>query len=329
MNSKYLKNDKINSTLKILVSGALIWFLIRKIGLQQITLIIDKTKIEFIIIAMILFFIGILFQVARLKILLNASDLSLPYGKLLEMYLISIFFGIFLPTVVGGDVVKAVLIASEKKNGSSVAAVVLADRVVGVISLFIVGLFATIFGFSYLNSDWRFYLLFIFASGFFFIFILFYEKGWRKLISLLERYLPSRLIKVLIEFQQTFHGIKKQKKSLAKALAISFVFYIPLIFTTYFVALALGGTYHVIYFFIFVPVIALAGMFPVSLGGLGVREGASVLFFSLLGAEQGFGFLLSFIPFVIKALYGLIGGLLYIGISLQGKPKPKENPETN
>ena len=71
-------------------------------------------------------------------------------------------------------------------------------------------------------------------------------------------------------------------------------------------------------FFLAVPVVTVVSMFPLSFGGLGVREGAMVIFFSQYGISAASAISLSLLSYSISLVAGAIGGILYPFYKMKG-----------
>ena len=81
------------------------------------------------------------------------------------------------------------------------------------------------------------------------------------------------------------------------------------------------------YYFVYVPVIFVISMLPISVAGIGVREGSFVYFFSQVGASKPEAFSLSLAVFLQAVGLALLGGALYWmnGLALQKQGlAPKE-----
>ena len=82
------------------------------------------------------------------------------------------------------------------------------------------------------------------------------------------------------------------------------------VFVLYLLAVALGARPPIIYFYILVPVVHLLSMLP-SLNGLGIREGAYILFLKrFIGRENAAA--LGILWLGLLFLLSLIGGLIYL-----------------
>jgi hypothetical protein len=72
------------------------------------------------------------------------------------------------------------------------------------------------------------------------------------------------------------------------------------------------------YFLVFVPVLSLTLTLPVSIGGLGVREGMAALLFTQIGVDEALAVAFSLAVYAITRLTGLLGGLIYLLHNIRG-----------
>jgi hypothetical protein len=81
---------------------------------------------------------------------------------------------------------------------------------------------------------------------------------------------------------------------------------------------AMGLEIPLIYFFLFVPVIAIFIALPISIGGLGVREGLGIFFFcrAVPGLDSEQAFTMGFLAYVVGVVVSLAGGLIYMSRGL-------------
>jgi hypothetical protein len=95
-------------------------------------------------------------------------------------------------------------------------------------------------------------------------------------------------------------------------VALSLFFHLMLIGLNYANARALGLTLDVLPFCIFIPLVSLLSMLPITMYGLGVREYAFVLFFSSVGVTREASVLLALLWFLVTLLASLPGAVIYI-----------------
>jgi uncharacterized membrane protein YbhN (UPF0104 family) len=106
-------------------------------------------------------------------------------------------------------------------------------------------------------------------------------------------------------------------------MLVSFVFHTVQIVTQVALARALGLRIPWYFFFVFVPIVNVAGMAPVSFSGIGVREGGYWYFLSGLGIERETSIALGLLSSAVVLANGLTGGLVFL-LGKQRTPSPAE-----
>jgi hypothetical protein len=99
-----------------------------------------------------------------------------------------------------------------------------------------------------------------------------------------------------------------------KALLISAFVQLSAIFAVYVLALGIGEHVPFLACLIFLPLIIMFTALPISISGIGIREGAFVLFFGLIGIRPGVATALSlswFLATTTGSLWGLIEYIRY------------------
>ena len=91
------------------------------------------------------------------------------------------------------------------------------------------------------------------------------------------------------------------------------------------VARALGIGLPFQYFLLFVPLLAVIVSLPISLNGIGVREGAGILLFGMVGLDRGSAFALQFGTYLIAVGVSLIGGLVFL-VRIPSRRAKARNP---
>jgi uncharacterized protein (TIRG00374 family) len=131
--------------LKIVISVGILYFLFRGMDMQAFIETIKALKPISIIAAIALIFVIQCISSLRWQILLK-KDFDAPYFKLLSMYLIGMFFNNFLPTLVGGDLIKTYYLYKQTGKGSVALASIFLDRYAGFTALIFNTIIALIFG---------------------------------------------------------------------------------------------------------------------------------------------------------------------------------------
>jgi len=99
---------------------------------------------------------------------------------------------------------------------------------------------------------------------------------------------------------------------LINSLIISLANQVLVILVTWIMAIGLGIHVSLLYFLVFVPVITLISMIPVSLNGMGLREYGFVSLFGAIGVPVASCMALGLTSSMVLILSSLPGGLLYV-----------------
>jgi uncharacterized membrane protein YbhN (UPF0104 family) len=107
------------------------------------------------------------------------------------------------------------------------------------------------------------------------------------------------------------HAFRNQRAGLALALFLSFLLQANVVLYHWIVANALGVSVSLTAFFLIVPIAIVVMMIPVSINGIGVREGLFVLLLSVHGVPQAEGLAYAWVIYALLLLQGLIGGVVF------------------
>lgn len=284
-------------SLKLIVSSALLFLVFSRTGVKQVFSLLKGIHFSAFFSAVLLYIIAQLFSTVRWKLFLPET---LGIKKLFSLYLIGSFFNTVLPGLIGGDAVKAFYLYRATGKSSLAVASIFMDRYIGFVMLIIICTLAFPFGYSYFHNSpisWAFpFIVLAFIITSFLIF------GFRF----------GKRVKILSEFYDYFHSYRNQKGIILKTLLISAVIHLSGFFAVYILALGLGVYVPFLACLIFVPLIIMFAALPISISGIGIREGAFVLFFGLIGIRQDFATALSLSWFLANSTGSLLGLFEYI-----------------
>ncbi len=279
-----------------------------------------------ILLALLLFLIGIVVRAARWRALLNALGIRLPFSRLVYLYFVGTFFNAFLPSGLGGDVIRVVELAQEAEAAAALGTVVV-DRMTGLMVLLAMALAALPFGGALLPLETRLTIGGIALGGL----VgggLVLQGAW---LRRLTRRLPGPLaLSGEGLLARTYAAVTACGwRAVAQALGYSLVFNTLLVLLNYLAAYAVGMRLALTYFVLFVPILSLTLMLPISIGGLGVREGVAVFLFTQAGVDQATAVAASLTVYAVSRFTSLFGGLLYLVQSLRGLGAQEAHDETD
>ncbi|CAK8720730.1 hypothetical protein GCAAIG_10280 [Candidatus Electronema halotolerans] len=260
--------------------------------------------------------VGVLLTVIsswKWQILLRSKGIEVSMARLLLFYFIGRFFNMFLPSAVGGDVVRVWELSRHSGEKYEALASVLVERLSGMATLVLVAAAAV------LAHDYQLPLL---SAGVLLLALMNIGIFWlildQRILPLLSRLLGSRfglaavLLAKLSRLQDAVRQYKDNKLVLAQVFAISCLFYFMAVVNVWVTALAFFPEVSFYSMLLAVPAIMLAMNLPVSIGGIGLMEAAFTFFFPLFGYSAALAVSTALLMRLKSILYGLAGGLLHL-----------------
>jgi glycosyltransferase 2 family protein len=271
----------------------------------------------FWILTAIALYLGMLAASAwRWGLLLNAQGIVLRFRTLMSSFLVATFFNNFLPSNIGGDVVRVTDTAPVAGSKTLAATIVLIDRGIGLLGLFLIAALGATTGPRLIDQGPGVGAVTLWA-GFATASVLaatavLIPKALPRLLSPLRIVHPEwvderlgRLRNALDRFRRTpaalvwcFAGaVLVQGALVAFYLAVARSMHIPV---------GIGELAFI------VPVSFIIQMMPISLNGLGVREATFGFYFARLGLPLESALLVSFVGAGLVLVVSLIGGVTYL-----------------
>lgn len=262
------------------------------------------------LVAFLLSFISLAVVTVRIGAILSLQGIHLSFWRRYYLWMISLFFNLFLPSAVGGDIAKAYYIA--KDSGKKMASVtsVLLDRFFGMMATISIGFFAYVSARGHIDDPKIGRLLF-WIAGVVILCVLFMlsRRFSRPAKSLILTLAPKRFHGRLGQFFDALEVYRRQHLSFLASYVHSLAAQALFILQVYFLAVSIHLDLPLAIFFLFMPLVTVVSMIP-SIGGLGVREAAMVyLFRGYVSVPEAVALSLMFDLF----LYGLgfACGILY------------------
>lgn len=292
---------------KLLVTVALLAFLFWRIEVAAFLRAIEASFGWWLLAALLVSFLLIVISILKWHRLLQALGVETSRRALLKLYMMGNFGGLFLPGVIGGDVIRWHLTA-RRLGGSSakVAASIVAERASGAAALVLLAI-PTVLWNARLGTGPV--ILFILLMGGFLVGLIVLGTN-RRLAAMFARRgrrLPIRgLIRAGIDFLAALRQFSTPV--LLVALGYGALFYLTngLVLLMLCRALELNLGYADA---LSAQILTnLLGLLPISLGGLGLVQAGHVYFLGFFGVAAASALAISIVKQFIHYGYGLVGG---------------------
>lgn len=310
--SSLLKDKRFQNALKLLVSGGLLALILSRIGLSALWQEVRAAHWGYLTAAFLVYLTTQAVRGYRWQLLLRGHGVSVPVLRLTYLYFVGSFFNVLLPTGFGGDAVRVLELAPYTPRVAEAIGTVLVDRLTGVIALLGIALLVLPFSYGLVPLSTAALIAVLAVGSVLGAWLLFFRQSW---METLLRMLPALVRRPLEKLYTAVAGCGE--RAVLGALAVSVFFNLQNIATIYLIALALDVHLAVGYFFLFVPLISLSLTLPISLAGLGVREGVYVVLFGQAGVAEPRAVAMSLLYYGVNVVIGIIGGVWYGLVALQ------------
>jgi uncharacterized protein (TIRG00374 family) len=307
--------NRLLNVLKIAVSLGGIAILAVTQDLQHVVQLLRQMDWRPFLLALFLFLSGSFVRAYRWGCLVWALGVHVGWWRLVGLYFVGGFFSLFLPTGVGGDAVKMYELSRDDGRAAPAISSVLVDRFLGLFVLFAIALLALLGSHELVSLELRVLIGVIFVGSLAGAGLLLQRtwiEAWGRRLGV-DRILGR--FKILRELYDTIHLYGAA--ALLRATGASLVWNLILIFGYYFLGQAVGIDVSLARYLLLVPVISALLMVP-SIGGLGVREGATVLLFTQMGTTESQALALAVAYDFTLIVNGLIGACIYILQGMRG-----------
>ena len=275
---------------------------------------LSRARLDFVAAAVLLYMAGQALSAWRWRLLLAPVGLRATYARMLGFYFTGMFFNLFLPTIVGGDAVKALLLTRETGEPARATVSVFMERNVGLCSLLVVAIAAAhaaprveLYGVPLTALAW------VLAAGYAAVNAMLFRPHLYAIVDRVIATTPlARLRPRAASLYAALEPYTRAWRPLAGAFALSFLHQVVVIAVVFLGARALALDVPPAAVAVFVPLTSLAGMIPVSVNGLGVREALYVLLFGRVGVPPEAAVSLALLYLGVTLLASLPGGVAYL-----------------
>ena len=304
--------------LKSLVSLGLLYFLFSQIEFSKLLQALTSAHLPYVALVLISYLLSQLVSCFRWVLLARPLGFQLPFKEYLSFYFIGMFFNLFAPSTVGGDVGRVFYLArngtqtQEGRWGGPTAYAlisVVADRAIGLAVLVWIGAVALAIFPTYALPAIIHVLTYAVALGFL--------LGWVSvpLINRLLRYTGHPMGENLRTGLETYWS---HQSIVLQAIMLSLMVHVVQTGIQIVLSRALDINLPWSYGFILYPLVGLFSSLPISLNGIGLREGGYLFLLRQIDVSSEKAIAFGLLWFIIVALDSLIGGIVFI---LRKNPK--------
>jgi uncharacterized membrane protein YbhN (UPF0104 family) len=249
----------------------------------------------------------------RWRTIIAACGPQLPFSATLRISLIAMFFNQVLPSTVGGDAARVVMLKRAGGGWAASAYSVLIDRIIGVTFLALLVIVCLPWSLALVSNPLARAFLLLIGVGAIVGAAIFLSIGalhW----PLLTRF---SLTRHLAEVSRVTSKIFSDFTTLSTVSLSSIAIHLMTVALTWCLAQSVAANASFVILLYLIPPVLLITTVPVSIAGWGVREGSMTVAFAYAGLAQGDGLIVSVLFGMVSFAVGAIGGLIWIASDLR------------
>jgi len=298
---------------KIVLSIGLLAFLVQRVRWDQVAATLARTDERWMTAAICLMLLSNVIGSWQWSQLLRVVDIRIPFWKVCTYYHVGLFFNNLLPANIGGDFFRVADASRYGTTRTAALSAVLMDRLVNTLALGGLALVTTLPVLDRFHL-WMIYLALVAFSAV--SVVMLWAVFHPGLLPFIERMLDKvglgRLSPHLDDLAVHLAGYREKPRLFLYMFLVAVVTQVSRIGVHVLVARSLGLHVPLVYFFLFVPLLAVVVSLPISFNGIGVREGAGILVFGLVGVSRAEAFSLQFTTYLVAVAVSLLGGIAFL-----------------
>lgn len=293
--------------LQIAFSVGAVALIARHVDLRETGRILAAANLAWALLAVALYCVGQVMSAFRWWLIGRSVGLDEPFGSYVRFYFIGMFFMFFGPSTLGGDVVRSLYLAEGGGRRARAFNSVLFDRLNGLVILVAIGAAAFLAFPSYRTLAPEFPLMFYFTVAFGSALL----GGWMLAPWLVRTFLPAEH-KIRRFVEGDLGPFWTDRGMLVATSVVSFFFHMVQIAAQWVVSRALGLEVPFSYICVFHPLVSALASIPISLSGIGLREGGYLYFLTKIGVDQASAVAYGSMWLLVIIANSAIGGLVFL-----------------
>jgi len=292
---------------KIVASVALIYLAFRGIDFSKVIARLSQINIAWIVLAIGVALFQLWLGAVRWRIVTLACGTELPLSRAFRYNFIGAFFNQTLPSAIGGDAMRVVLLGRSSSDWRVATYSVFLDRAIGLIALALLVVVSLPLSWRLiLSSHGRYGVIVIglasLAAGMGFLLLGQLKWTW------LNAWFPIRHLRSCsILANQILVG-----PSSFRIGVISISIHLLAVAMIWCVAQSITPDPQALKLFTLVPPVMLITMLPISIAGWGLRETSMMMAFRYAGLPEADGLIISLLFGAMTFVVGAVGGLVWI-----------------
>lgn len=283
---------------KLLISATLLFLVFRYVHFKDVSNLIFSYTPQVLIEVIVLQFLALAVATLKWQVFLQEHS----FKKLFRFTLVGQFYSLILPGQLFGEMAKAYRFSKGKERGGRLIASVAMDKITGIAGLLLVAVVGMVCTKTELLGNWKIVIVATLAA----VIAVIFSFRFESVRSLVMKYLPFR--RTLAPFINAYHEYAKDTILIVRAVSLGVSFQLLAVWVTMILAHSLSVNISLFDWFWIFSIVSVAVFVPITIGGIGVREGIFVGLLGFFAVPPAEAVVLSLSVFALQVLTGTVGG---------------------
>ncbi|MCS7199626.1 MAG: flippase-like domain-containing protein [Caldimicrobium sp.] len=289
MNLKKFKGSLL-FILRVLISFGILFYLFKKTDWEKLRAIISNLQISYYLLALGCVITFQMLVALRWRTICKAWNFEASFRYYLKNYLLGFSINTVFPGIVAGDTLRSIFLTRSGLDWKKAGFSVLLDRGLGLMGILLILSISLPLGDHFLPQPLKLFL---------------YTVSYGSIIGFL-------ILSLLFKFLNRDFFKPLEIPTVFKPLLLGLIIQVLFVFQFIFLGLALNFSIKPNYYFIIIPIISFLSALPISISGLGLREGTLSYFLFLLNYPLEYGLSLGLLAYSLILLSSLPGIFVYL-----------------
>jgi glycosyltransferase 2 family protein len=317
----------VRLAISLILIACIIWWLG---GLGKIAAIMGRISFGWAALVVLLLTFDRALMTFKWRLLLKARGAHIGFLRAMKIYCASMIWGMFLPTTVGPDTIRAVSVSRTGINANEAVASIVIERVFGFLSVLLFGLCSLLLLSLSGELESRFIVIWWAALIMIGLTLVALATSLNEKIFLLihnrilGRFHSNRIAAKVKKFHETYLAYRKHTGTLVTFSMLTIVEQLVPVAMLWLSALALDIDLSLLAFLVAVPLSLLVSRLPIGVYGLGTFEAAFVFLLSESGLSGADAVAISFSGRILEILAYLPWWLAHVISTGSAEPESKK-----
>lgn len=269
----------MKNSLKLLISLFVVGFILYKLDYQAVWDTMWTANLGLLMAALGMQLVSQTLAAYRWYLIMRMLHFPFPFPFYLKSYFKGSLFNQVLPTSVGGDAYRIAEVSSYDQSVKESFFGVFIDRVVGLVGLLILNFVAISYQPNLFPEEVYWAINIIIVAALFGLFVL-------MAVHKFERFRAYRITRFFYDLSDRFRFIYKTPRNIGIQVGLSVLIHLTSMAAIFGIGHALLINESLITYLALVPPAILLTLIPISFAGWGIREGALIAFFLMIGTDE-------------------------------------------